>query len=85
MVYDREPDWLSLQEALLYTASGEQFTLVHVVEGLAKWKEDIVDPNLLQVKQCTTFRVQEPFSPPPWAGQRQPSLAASSATQRSTC
>jgi hypothetical protein len=46
MAYGRIPDWLSLKDAPLYTARGEQLHLVHVAEGLAKWKEDNVDPYL---------------------------------------
>jgi len=46
MVYGQQPDWLSLRSAPLYTKEGEGLYLVHVVEGLAKWQDDNVNPLL---------------------------------------
>jgi hypothetical protein len=46
MVYGPEPDWLSLKYVPLYTAQGDQLTLVHVTEGLRNWQEEEVDPLL---------------------------------------
>lgn len=46
IAYGRDPDFLSLKSAPLYSPSGDLLTLVHITEGLAKWKLDHVDPLL---------------------------------------
>jgi len=46
MVYGREPDWLSLHDVSLYTRDGTAKDLSQVSEGLARWQEDLVDPDL---------------------------------------
>jgi hypothetical protein len=58
MAYAGDPDWLSLKSIPLYTQKGEPLTLVHVTEGLAKWKEDRVDPYLAPGEGLSNVAVQ---------------------------
>lgn len=46
MVYGRQPDWASLRDVPLYGEDGERLSLTHIVEGLARWQEEVVDPRL---------------------------------------
>jgi hypothetical protein len=58
MTYGRDPDWLSLKAAPLYTAEGEPLRLVHVAEGLAQWKTDNVDSHLAPGEALGSVNIQ---------------------------